>query len=132
MAKSYPGEYIVDHALLSDRQFLIDLKAEWGHNEDAFCLTRVTLAHWLYGDEVGEMEIESRLQINDGYHGVEFSNMGEAQTEDEHLASITKLMEMVIAYRQAYAEALAVKRGQSVSQGADITLTLNLDGSKTT
>jgi len=62
------------------------------------------------------IELEAELVIADGYSAAFHLDGTRDEEYDEHLAAVTRLMEQVIAYRQAYAEALALVRGQAITR----------------
>lgn len=90
------------------RQFLAPEESRY---DRAHCYSYIYL-----GGDPDDIDLEAEFTISDGYQ----SNVGFDGTRhdnyDEHLAVITALMEQIIAYRQAYAEALAKLRGQGVTR----------------
>jgi len=98
------------------RQFLAPEQMRY---DQSYCQSYVYLnaATELY--DSGEFTIESELIIGDGHDCVNFDFAHYDEHPDEYLAMITKLMEQVIAYRQAYMEALALVRGQGRTSGGE-------------
>lgn len=123
------GDSSVDNALLAsaDGAFFIGWRGEGGMTDSVKQLhyhrqflaaegTRwdeATCVSYVYLDEDG---IEAELTITAGRDVVNFDRSYRDTDYDAHLATITKLMEQVIAYRQAYAEALALVRGQAITR----------------
>jgi hypothetical protein len=103
------------------RQFLAPEQTRY---DQPYCTT------YVYFDAAPNavLELESELVLSDGYHTARLDYNHWDDDPDAYLAMLTKLMEQVIAYRQGFAEALAKKRGQSVSVGADASIVLNMKG----
>jgi hypothetical protein len=101
------------------RQFLAPEGNRW---DEYACISYVRI------DEDG---IEAELTISSGRDaGVNFDRSYRDEGYDDHLAIITALMEQIIAYRQAYAEAIAIVRGQATTRGGYV-VEMTVDGSKT-
>lgn len=105
------------------RQFLAPEQSRY---ERANCYSYV----YIDNDPDG-IDLEAEFSICDGYSDVvNFDGtIGTPYKPDEHLAMITALMEQIIAYRQAYAEALAIVRGQGVTRGGE-SVVINMNGSE--
>jgi len=97
-----------------ERQFLAPKRTRY---DRCFCQSYVYV-----GTTPEDIALETELIISDGNDIIDFDFAHWDDQYDQYLAAITKLMEQIIAYRQAYAEALAIMRGQSVSVGATATV----------
>lgn len=111
------------------RQFLAPENSRY---EGGSATSYVHLQRWTRKGDPQDLDVEAELSISDGRNTVNFDlSHNNQENGDLHLAVITRLMEQVIAFRQAYADALATMRGQAVSGGADggVVLTVNGDSS---
>lgn len=106
------------------RQFLAP---EQDRYDEGNCQSSVYLT--TFDDAEGDWQvIEAALRISDGRDCADFDF---AKWDDEHadefLAMITKLMEQVIAFRQGFAEALSIRRGQGQTSGGTLYTVTNKD-----
>lgn len=104
------------------RQFLAPEQSRY---DQSMCQSQVELCE--YRDDPPPL-ILAELLISDGHNVCSFEvHVHDTENYDEHLAVITALMEQVIAYRQSYAEALAIVRKTAITGGADASTVLNID-----
>lgn len=90
------------------RQFLVPEQSQF---ERSSCFSYVVT-----DSDPDGFDLEAELIISDGHNASFHLDGTRPQEYDEHLAVVTTLMEQIIAYRQAYAEALALVRGQPVTR----------------